>query len=52
MEEFCQILKVPESESLKADDFSRSSEEVELLELVEKRNMAIKGALPTGVIAD
>ena len=45
MEEFCQILKVPESELLKADDFSRSSEEVELLELVEKRNMAIKGAL-------
>ena len=45
MVEFCRTLKVSESELVKADDFSRSSEEVELLELVERRNMVIKGTL-------
>jgi len=34
-------LNIPESELIKADDFSRSAEEVELLELVEQRNMVI-----------
>jgi len=35
MVEFCRTLKVSESELIKADDFSKSSEEVELLELEE-----------------
>jgi len=37
MVEFCRTLKVSESELIKADDFSKSSEEVELLELEEGR---------------
>jgi len=45
MIEFCKVLNIPESELTKADDFSRSAEEVELLELVEKRNLVINGTL-------
>jgi len=45
MVEFCRILNIPESELIKADDFSRNVEEVELLELVEQRNMVIRGTL-------
>ena len=33
--EFCRTLNIPESELIKAYDFSRSSEEVKLLGLVE-----------------
>jgi len=38
-------LNISESELIKVDDFSRSSEEVELLELVERRNLVVKGTL-------
>ena len=37
MVEFCRILNISESELIKANDFSRSAEEVELLELVEQQ---------------
>jgi len=43
--EFCKTLNIPELKLIKADDFSRSVEEVELLELVEKRNLVVNGTL-------
>ena len=43
--EFCKTLNIPELELIKADDYSRSVEEVELLELVEKRNLVVIGTL-------
>jgi len=45
MIEFCQTLNINESELTKADDFSRSTEEVELLELIENRNLVVNGTL-------
>jgi len=45
MAEFCKVLNIPKSELTKADDFSRSSEEVELLELVENRIFVVNSTL-------